>query len=57
VVTFIFTQKMGRFFEFPTALHFTDLCLVIFSSSMIGWYMRNVVDNIDVLPNGLEEEK
>ena len=38
IVTFIFTKRLGRFYEFPVILHFTDVILFGCSTMFINWF-------------------
>lgn len=42
VVTFIFTKRLGRFYEFPVILHFTDTVLFVCSIVFISWFRTNI---------------
>jgi len=50
-VTFIFTKRMGRFYEFPSILHFTDLVLAVASAIIIDWFEKNIKRNLYTDPN------
>lgn len=50
-VTFIFTKRMGRFYEFPSILHLTDLILAISSGIIIDWFTTNIQSNVNSDPN------
>lgn len=56
LVTFIFTKRMGRFYEFPTILHLTDLILTISSAVVIEWFKNNISQNLYTDPNLSEME-
>jgi len=47
---------MGRFYEFPTALHLTDFILAVMSFILVAWYKSNILDNIEITPTGKAEE-
>jgi hypothetical protein len=42
IVTFIFTKRLGRFYEFPVILHFTDTILFVCSLVFISWFRTNI---------------
>jgi hypothetical protein len=42
IVTFIFTKRLGRFYEFPVILHFTDTILFVCSLVFISWFRSNI---------------
>lgn len=37
IVSFIFIKKLGRFYQFPVLLHFTDSILLVSSLITIDW--------------------
>ena len=47
VVTLIYTQKMGRFYDFPSVLHFTDFLLCVLSLIIINWKQTKLFANLD----------
>ena len=57
IVTFIYTKRLGRFYEFPSILHFTDLLLFIASLIMISWVNDSIRDELYSDPNITEEDK
>jgi hypothetical protein len=42
IVTFIFTKRLGRFYEFPVILHLTDTILFVCSLIFISWFRTNI---------------
>ena len=46
LVTFVFTKRMGRFYEFPSVLHFTDVILFCCSVVTISWINANIKNDI-----------
>lgn len=47
IATFLFTKKAGRFYRFPTALHFTDLSLFVSSFIIYFWINFNIHHGLD----------
>jgi len=45
-ITFAVTKKLGRFYDFPALIHFTDVILFICSVLVIEWYMKNINMNL-----------
>jgi hypothetical protein len=45
-VTFIFTKRLGRFYEFPVILHFTDTLLFVCSLIFIQWFSGSIASNL-----------
>jgi len=56
IVTFIFTKKLNRFYEFPTLMHFTDLILAISSVIVIDWFRSNIQKGLYSDPNLSDQE-
>ena len=47
VVSLIYTQRMGRFYDFPSVLHLTDLILLVLSIIIINWIQSELFANMD----------
>lgn len=47
VVSLIYTQRMGRFYDFPSVLHLTDLILLILSIIIINWKQTKLFEGVD----------
>ena len=47
VVTGIITKRLGRFFEFPTFQHFTDLILFVTSIWVFQWIVTEIDQNVN----------
>ena len=48
MITFIFTKRLGRFYEFPVLIHATDAILCASSGIFIQWFSLKISNNIDV---------
>jgi hypothetical protein len=46
MVTFIFTSKLKRFYQFPTLLHLSDTVLFVCSIIIINWISGTLMLNI-----------
>lgn len=46
IVTFIFTKRLGRFYEFPSILHVTDTILFVCSIIIIQWIKNDLCDDL-----------
>ena len=46
IVTLIFTNKMDRFFIYPSVQQFTDLILVVSSVVILNWYQTNILKGL-----------
>ena len=42
LIEFIFTRRMGRFYQFPTIAQITDIALCASSSVIIDWFQNHV---------------
>ena len=51
MVTFIFTKRMKRFYNFPTVFHISDSILLASSLTMIDWVVNNIEINLDGGPD------
>ena len=47
VVTGIITKRLGRFFEFPTIQHFSDLILFVTSIWVFQWIVTEIDQNVN----------
>ena len=45
-VTFTYTKRLNRFYEFPTVLHVTDLILAASSAFIVDWFKHNIQNNV-----------
>jgi hypothetical protein len=48
IVTFLFTSKLKRFYQFPSVLHVTDTIMFISSLVIIWWFNTKVLTNLEV---------
>jgi hypothetical protein len=46
-VTFLFTSKLNRFYQFPSVLHVTDTIMFISSIIIIWWFNYKIMLNLD----------
>jgi len=54
-VTFLYTAKMGRFYEFPAITHFTDVLLAVSSIFIIRRFKNNLQH--DLYHPGIQDDE
>jgi len=50
-VTLIFTKKLGRFYDFPQMIHFSDAALAVSSVMVYDWFSATIQQGLYTDPN------
>ena len=57
IVTAIYTKRMGRFFDFPTMLHFLDTMLLILSMVIVEWIENDLYYKVNTPVTTFEDKE